>query len=75
MLFYGVNISYGKSKYVFWTRTCSKEQRIHLKVSKKIQMCILQQVRYSTVEYNFIIRMRRVQLCIRKISIFMTYGF
>ena len=72
MLFSVMNISYGKSKYVFWTRTYSKEQRIHSKVSKKIQMWILHQIRYATVEYNFVLE---CDVCIGKISVFMTHGF
>ena len=34
-------------------------------------MCILQQVRYSTVEYNFTIE---CDVCIDKISVFMKHG-
>ena len=39
---------------------------------EKIQMCILLQVRYLTVEYDFIIK---CDVCNGKISVFVNHGF
>ena len=49
-----------------------KNKEVTQKSVKKIQMCILHQMRYLDAEYNFILE---YDVCIGKISVFMTHGF
>ena len=70
VLFSLINISYvSLNKYL--NKNVLKRTKNSLENQSKNSNCILQQVQYSTVEYNFIIE---CGVCIGKVSIFMNHG-
>ena len=70
MLFSVINISYVSLNMHVEQEHTQKNEEFTWKSVKKIQRCILQQVRYSTVEYNFMIE---CDVCIGKFLIFMNH--